>query len=145
MTQVIEPPHVLLSIQPVHAEKIFNGLKTVELRKSFPKLSRGQSVIVYVSTPVQAIIGGFTISNILNAHPKELWEIAGHQACVPRAFFDEYYAGTNSGHAIFIGSTWKYNAPLPLDSLRVLIENFTPPQNFRYLCKTVTDSFVASY
>ncbi|MEJ7623784.1 MAG: ASCH domain-containing protein [Pyrinomonadaceae bacterium] len=143
MTQTTDSPHILLSIQPIYAEKIFKGLKTVELRKSFPKMSEGQSVIIYVSTPVKAIVGGFNVSKIVTAPPDEIWKIAGDQACVSRDFFDEYYADANTGHAIFIGDVWKYESSLTLDSLRIIIHNFTPPQNFRYLCKSLTESFAS--
>src|SRR5438552_3893096 len=38
---------LLLSIRPKHAEKIFDGIKTVELRRIRPRLQRGDLVLVF--------------------------------------------------------------------------------------------------
>ena len=66
--------YILLSIQPQHAAKIFDGKKTVELRKTFPKIQGSQWVILYVSTPVKAIVGAFQIKHIVQENPTGMWE-----------------------------------------------------------------------
>jgi len=133
--------YVLLSIQPHYATQIFDGTKTVELRRSFPKLYQTGSVIIYVSTPVKAIVGGFHISRLLKADPDQIWKAAGNYAGVTRKQFDEYYDGVGQGYAIFIDDVWKYKSPIPLESLRKQFQNFLPPQNFRYISKSHADSF----
>ena len=55
---------VLLSIKPEFAEKIFDGTKKFEFRKSIFKNTDVQTVIVYASSPVQQVIGEFTIDSI---------------------------------------------------------------------------------
>ena len=57
---------VLLSIKPEFAEKIFDGTKKFEFRKTIFKNNNVQKVIVYASSPVQKVIGEFSIEDILN-------------------------------------------------------------------------------
>ena len=56
---------VLMSIRPQYATKIFDGIKTVELRRVKPKfLAEGDLIFVYVSSPVKSLVGAFTVSSI---------------------------------------------------------------------------------
>lgn len=55
---------LLISIRPVYANKIFDGSKTVELRRVRPRLETGSVVLVYVSNPVQALMGMFQVSTL---------------------------------------------------------------------------------
>ncbi len=132
--------YVLLSIQPEYATKIFDGSKKVELRRRFPRTYLHKAVIIYVTTPVQAIVGGFQISQIVCAEPETIWEMAGTVAGVTQEQFDRYYEGAESGCAIFIDHVWRYREPIPLSTLRNQLTNFTPPQSFRYICRSYADS-----
>ena len=126
--------YILLSIQPRFADKIFEGTKTVELRRTVPKYHKNQIVILYVSNPVKAIVGGFQFSHILEENLTELWKNVKDVAGVTYEQFCNYYSGVDNGYGIFIDRVWKYDNPLSLDVLRNLLINFSPPQNFRYLC-----------
>lgn len=125
--------YILLSIQPHFADKIFEGSKTVELRRSIPKNHKDQIVILYVSTPVKAIVGGFEYSHIIEENPAKLWDRVKDVAGVTFEQFNNYYSGTDNGYGIFISKVWKYSSPISLESLRNSLSNFSPPQNFRYL------------
>lgn len=125
--------HILLSIQPYFANKIFDGTKRVELRRSFPRVYNDRFVILYVSTPVKAIVGGFRISHIVQESPAHLWEQVQNIAGISREQFDSYYSGINKGYGIFFSEVWKYSNPITLKNLKASLSNFTPPQNFRYL------------
>ena len=50
---------VLLSIKPEFADKIFNGTKKYEYRRSIFKKKEVKTVVVYASSPIQKIIGEF--------------------------------------------------------------------------------------
>ena len=52
---------VLLSIKPEFVEKIFNGTKKYEFRKSIFKNKNIDTVVVYASSPWQYVIGEFKI------------------------------------------------------------------------------------
>jgi predicted transcriptional regulator len=133
----LDERYVLLSIQPHFANKIFNGTKTVELRRSFPKLYNDRIVIVYASMPVKAIIGGFQISHIVEETPIRLWEKVKDNAGITFEQFNTYYSGSSNGYGIFISKFWKYSKPVSLEFLRTSWKNFSPPQNFRYLNKSL--------
>ena len=126
---------LLLSIQPEYAEKIFTGTKKVELRRVRPKLEESDWVIVYVSTPVCAVVGAFQVDRIVEALPNRLWKDVRHQAGVTRAEYELYYAGASNACGIFLRKTKKLSEPIELDHLRRLWSGFRPPQSFRYLTK----------
>lgn len=125
--------NILLSIQPVHAEKIFNGTKKVELRRQCPRVNRGDLVFVYVSTPVKALLGTFQIDRIVEDRPYRLWPIVRQKAGITRKQFYDYYSGADTGYGIFLRSTRKYSCPINLDHLRTVWMDFHPPQSFLYL------------
>lgn len=125
--------YVLLSIQPYFASKIFDGTKTVELRRSIPKFHKDRVVILYVSTPVKAIVGGFQFSHVVKETPVKLWKKVRDIAGVTFEQFNTYYYGVNNGYGIFITRVWRYSTPISLKILRSSLSNFSPPQNFRYL------------
>jgi predicted transcriptional regulator len=55
---------ILLSIKPEWAEKIYNGEKTIEWRKSRPRIdlnNRHMRVYIYETAPVKRITGYFTL------------------------------------------------------------------------------------
>lgn len=125
--------YILLSIQPCYANKIFEGTKKVELRRSVPKYHKDNIVILYVSTPVKAIVGGFQFSHVVEENVDDLWNKVKDFAGVTFEQFSNYYSGTNNGYGIFINRVWKYSNSISLELLRNSWSNFSPPQNFRYL------------
>ena len=130
----IDGKYILLSIQPYFADKIFEGTKKVELRRSVPKYHhKDKIVILYVSTPVKAIVGGFQFSHIVEKNINELWNNVKDIAGVTFEQFSNYYSGADNGYGIFISRVWKYSTPISLELLRSSLSNFSPPQNFRYL------------
>ena len=56
---------LLLSIHPEHAKNIFDGIKTVELRRTRPRLSKCDQVLVYVSSPTKALVGAFEVKKVI--------------------------------------------------------------------------------
>lgn len=125
--------HILLSIQPVHAEKIFSGTKQVELRRQRPKVAKGDYVHVYASTPVKALLGTFQIDGIVVDRVNRLWHTVRQKAGITREQFDDYYDGTDIGCGIFLKSIRRYSCPIELDHLRTIWMDFHPPQSFLYL------------
>lgn len=121
---------VLLSIKPQFAEKIFNGTKKFEFRKSIFKNINVKSVVVYASSPVQKVIGEFDIEEILMEDPETLWKITRKFSGITKEYFDEYFTVRETAYAIKINRTKKYITPLNLKSDFGI--DF-PPQSFMYL------------
>jgi predicted transcriptional regulator len=124
---------ILLSIRPKYAEKIFDGSKTVELRKVRPKhINSGSLILVYVSSPIKSLVGAFKVDHITEEPLNALWNIVRDKAGITREEFDTYYAGASTGVAIFFDEAWCLPEPIALKDLREELSEFYPPQDFRY-------------
>lgn len=125
---------LLLSIRPEHAKKIFNGTKKVELRRIKPRrIDVGCKVLVYVSSPVKALVGYFEIEQIIEELPNKLWGRVQYEAGLDREQFDNYYNGASIGIGIYLQKIRRFSQPLDLSQIRKLWKNFYPPQCYRYL------------
>lgn len=125
--------HLLISIHPKYAAKIFEGTKTVELRRAFPSARPINMIVVYVTTPVKAVAGVIRVERVVAHSPRGLWTIVKDKAGVTRQEFSEYYSGTDIGYGIFIKDVVELARPIPLSALRDCWGNFQPPQSYRYL------------
>ena len=125
---------LLLSIRPEYANKIFNRTKTVELRRIRPRLlNKGDRVVVYVSSPEQAVVGSFKVDNIVEKPVTELWEEVEKLAGISHEDFYDYYYGARLGVGIFLKDIHRFSQPVELHRLRNKLPNLRPPQSFRYL------------
>ena len=120
---------VLLSIKPEYANKIFAGTKKYEFRRSIFKNPNVKTIVVYSSSPVQKVIGEFEIETILRKDIDQLWNLTEQESGINKDFFFEYYKGKETGFAIKIKKTKKYNEPLDIKRDFKL----TPPQSFVYI------------
>ena len=57
---------VILSIKPEFANKIFNGTKKFEFRRTLFKNKEIKMIIVYASAPISKVIGEFEIDRIFH-------------------------------------------------------------------------------
>lgn len=124
---------LLLSIRPEHAQNIFTGTKTVELRRVRPRVSKGYKVLVYVSSPIKALVGGFEVAEVIEDKPKKLWGKVQEYAAITRKQFDEYYIDAVTGYGIMIANVWALDQVVPLEHLRKKLPGFQAPQSYRYL------------
>lgn len=123
---------VILSIKPKYAEKIFKGTKTIELRRVCPKIKQGDLVIVYVSSPVKAVMGTLIVEQIIEASATELWEVVKSKAGVSQIEFDNYFRNSKKAFAIEIQEAWELAVPIKLNTLKEVCQGFRPPQNYCY-------------
>lgn len=122
--------HVLLSIKPTYAEGLLAGTKQYEYRKVLFAAAGVRRVFLYASSPVQRIVGEIEIDSVLTGSPSDLWEQTGEHGGVSRAFFFDYFAGHERGHAIKVKSRSSYQTPV--DPYAVMA-SFHAPQSFMYL------------
>lgn len=129
---------VILSIKPVYADAILNGIKTVEFRKKTFKKNVGK-VFIYSSSPLKMIIGYFTISEIIEDTPLNLWKRFKDVGGIDMEDFFEYYAETEKGFGLVIDKVVKLKDQIdPIE----FIENFTAPQSYIYLEKNTFENKV---
>ena len=120
---------VVLSIKPEFANKIFDGSKKFEFRKSIFKNKEVKSIIVYASSPVQKVIGEFEIAEIYNDDLDSLWRLTKDYSGISEDYFYQYFSDKEKGFAIKIKNKRKYKIP------KCLREDFklNPPQSFAYV------------
>lgn len=123
---------ILLSIKPEFVDLIFNGQKTVELRRVVPKdVSTETEIIIYASSPTQCIVGKAAIKKV-EAHPVELlWSKIGHMTGITFDHFLEYFNGREIGFGLVLGNVERFSTPYHLNSLREQLD-FYPPQSYMY-------------
>ena len=121
--------HVLLSIKPEFAEKIFNGTKKYEFRRTLFKNKDIDSIIIYVSSPIKKVIGELLIDEILEEDIFELWEKTKHHSGIKEKYYFNYFKGKKRGYAIKIRKVIKYKYSLDIKTFF----GVNPPQSFLYI------------
>jgi predicted transcriptional regulator len=120
---------VILSIKPVYAQAIMSGTKKVEFRKKIFKRPVNK-IFVYSSSPEKKIIGFFTIKEIVENNPKNLWQEFNKVGGIKKNDFFNYYQNSETGFSIKINGVQKFeNGIDPSD----FFDNFCPPQSYIYL------------
>ena len=128
---------LFVSIRPVHADKIIEGRKTVELRRRFAKhVNPGSLAYIYCTSPVQALVGYAIIKAVHRLPVGHIWRKHRSAACVSKAEFDLYFAGVADGFAIVLRDVRRFRKTIEVAQLRDRF-GFVPPQSFRY----VTDEY----
>ena len=120
---------VLLSIKPEFAAKVFDGTKKYEFRRTIFKNKAVTTVIVYASSPIQKVIGEFSIDEIISADVEKLWKKTKRHAGISKEYFLKYFFDKAQGHAIKIKDTILYKKP------KCIKQDYDlhPPQSFIYL------------
>lgn len=119
----------LMAIHPRYAEAILDGSKTVEFRKR-ALASDITHVLIYATSPVSRVIGKFSVKEIVDGTPAEIWHHYGTQGCIEQADFQAYYAHSNRAVGLLVESAERLSDEIPLS-------DFEPvpavPQSFSYL------------
>jgi predicted transcriptional regulator len=123
---------LLISIKPEFAELIFGGTKTVELRRTRPRIARGDRVVLYVSFPERILRGTAIATQVVEASPADLWKKIGHLSGINRSKFFAYFEGASYGYGIVLDAVQQLSRPWSLAQLRRTIPDFHPPQIYRY-------------
>ena len=125
--------NVLLSIKPKYVEKIKNGNKKFEFRKSLfseKNQNKIEKIFIYSSSPVKKIVARFFINIILEDHPVRLWEKCKNFSGIEKTEFFKYFRDKKTGLAIGISELKFFKTPIDPKSV---FPNFVAPQSFRYI------------
>lgn len=88
-------------------------------------------IVLYSSAPVQKIVGMVEVAEAVVASPTTLWKICTDMGGgLTRQELRTYFAGKSKGVAVLLGRV--FSPPQSLAPSDV-IDNFVPPQSFRYL------------
>lgn len=131
---MMSEPALVISIRPRYAARIFEGSKTIELRRIRPRVKRGSCVFVYCSTPTRAVIGSLIVTRLIEMTPQMLWREHGSKTALSWSDFRSYFSGAARAFGIEIGVARQFAEAVPLCELRTIAPTFHPPQLYRYLC-----------
>lgn len=121
---------VLISIKPKYVEKILQGEKKFEFRKTIFKRENIRKVFIYSSAPVQKIVASFEIEEIFRGHPKEIWNSCKKGAGISEDAYFDYFADREYACSIQIKNLHRFQNPVsPYEH----IPNFVPPQSYMFV------------
>jgi predicted transcriptional regulator len=124
---------LFLSVRPKYAERILQGIKTVELRRVRPAISKGDKIVLYISSPAREVRAILVVESVSCDRPDKLWKEVKDKAGVTRSEFEDYFNGAKLGVAIYIRDVQELSFSIDLSILRKLWPNFMPPRSYRYV------------
>lgn len=127
----------LFSIKPEYCDRIYDGAKTVELRRRVsPKIAIGSLMLIYETMPTKAVTGAAVISEIRKMDLDTLWAVARTQGGIEREAFFTYFSGLEAGHAIGLRCALRLKKPVPLADL-IEYYGLQAPQSYREITDRV--------
>jgi predicted transcriptional regulator len=125
--------HILISLEPRHADNILAGSKRVELRRRAMNISPGAIVWIYAKLPTGSIVGHAKVCKIHRSSPATLWRHYGSVSGLSKQEFFDYFGETEKGVALILEDSTKLQSSLSLEALREVDRAFQPPQFFARL------------
>lgn len=122
--------NVILSIRPNFCKLIFSGQKVYEYRKRVFSRTDVDKVYIYATKPICRVIGYFTIDQLIEDSPNNVWEKTYMEGGISKKQFNDYFKGQSVAHAIKIKDLKRFDTTINPKSV---IKGFTAPQNFRYV------------
>lgn len=124
---------IVLSLKPRFAEAILAGDKTVELRRTVPKIVVPTLALLYATTPMRALLGTCIVTSVRSADLAVLWREYGSRSDLRYHEFQQYFEGVDSGTALALAQPQAFGRRIPLQDLRAKPKGFRPPQSFAYV------------
>ncbi len=119
---------ILLSINPQYVERIMNGDKIYEFRKTQCK-KKVDKIVIYSTSPVMKVVGEADVADILVDDPQVIWKITEKKSGIDKDFFDMYYEGKKQAVAYKLKHIIQYDVPRKLSEYGLK----TAPQSFCYV------------
>ena len=133
-SQGLDPDRmIVLSLKPRFAQAILAGVKTVELRRTVPKIVIPTRALLYAASPVRALLGTCVITSVRSADLAALWHEYGSRSELPYHEFQQYFEGVDTGTALMLSEPQSLSWPIPLQDLRAKPKGFRPPQSYAYV------------
>ncbi|AUP79900.1 ASCH domain-containing protein [Flavivirga eckloniae] len=133
---------IVLSIKPEFSNRIFNGSKKIELRKSSPKIDNDDIIIIYNTMPEKAVVGICKIKEVIDSTPKEIWNNYSEILGIDEKRYFDYYLGREKAIGLKIDCFRRFKDKITLKEIKDFIPDFSPPQTFKYFSRTtIMDSY----
>lgn len=134
---------LLLSLKPNFAEAILNGSKTIELRRTRPRISVPTEALIYATSPRCAVVGTCQVVEVLENTPLGMWRAHGRHASIRYPAYKAYFENCDTAYGLVIAEPRALEHPITLKRIRNAWRDFQPPQSFRYLSTATSDLVLA--
>ena len=124
---------IVLSLRPRFAEAILAGVKTVEFRRTEPRIMVPTRALLYAATPVRALVGTCIVTSVKSADLVDLWREYGSRSGLAYGEFEGYFEGVEAGTAFTLAHPQPFRREVALQDLRAQPGSFRPPQSFAYV------------
>jgi len=122
---------ILMAIKPQYVKEIFNGRKQVEFRKR--RFRKPVSHVVIYESGIKRIMGYFTINQIQEGSPIEIWDKYKYFSGMKQEEYFSYFSGCNKAIAIEINQVFGLSYPISLRMIKYALLNMRAPRSFYYI------------
>ncbi|ACI59847.1 F0F1 ATP synthase subunit alpha [Ureaplasma urealyticum] len=125
----VEKQTIMISISPNESEQLFDNGRSVVFFKVAPKYPV-EKVLVYVTSPIQKVIGEFDLLKIDVNSVNSSWNKYRSSSVISsRKEYLEYFSSHKEAHALLASKVYKYRRPKDLASFNMK----KGPSGFTYL------------
>ena len=111
---------ILLSIKPEYTNRILEGSKKFEFRRSVAK-RKVDRILIYSTAPEMKVVAMVEVIGVMKDSPKKLWEKTHAHAGISRPKFMDYYANRSVAYAYQLGELQKFDTPKTLADTAFLL------------------------
>lgn len=119
---------ILMSIKPEYVNKIFDGSKKYEYRKTKCK-NNPDKIIVYSSSPIKKVVGELIIEEVLYDKKETIWKSTNSYGGIDKNKYDKYFKNNDYAIAYKIKKSVKYDVEKELNDYNIN----TAPQSYIYI------------
>jgi predicted transcriptional regulator len=124
--------YLFISVKEQYTNRILDGTKRIELRKSRPSVSAGDYVIIYCTSPVKAIVGVAQVDELICHTPQQMWKLHSKKLGIDRKDYFDYYVDSDKAIGIVLSQVKKLSYGICLNIIKQHLPRFTPPQTYKY-------------
>ncbi|MBG3020001.1 MULTISPECIES: hypothetical protein [Proteus] len=123
---------IIISIKPKYVQKIYDGNKVIELRKSIGlSFKQNNKMYIYSSSPKKAITGHAYIDKIEQVSKDEIKQYYLDKIAISNEELENYLIDGKKGMMIWLKNIVEYKKPITLAKLKET--GFTAPQSYCYV------------
>jgi predicted transcriptional regulator len=142
---MIDPDRrILLSLKPRYADAILDGSKTIELRRTRPRIEIPTDALIYASSPRCAVVGTCRIVEVVEFTPLGMWRLHGRESAIDYAAYKAYFTECATAYGLVVSSPGRLENEIGLSAIREIWRGFQPPQSFRYLSTEISKQVLAA-
>lgn len=119
---------ILLSIKPEYTNRILEGSKKFEFRRSIAK-RKVDRILIYSTAPEMKVVAMVEVLGVEQDSPKNLWQKTHANAGISRPKFMNYFANRSVAYAYKLGALQKFDKPKTLAEFGIT----AAPQSFVYV------------